>query len=112
MNKKFAFVSRHVPSAEQIAMAAEQGVDLIHVGDADAFSVDSTTIDDMAYELYSEGPEYFVGVVVVHPAAALRLNWRYPVGVFENGQRSEDGGKLTFYPKAFHIFPSPIPGDM
>ena len=37
--KKFAFISRHMPTDEQINLAAKKDVELIHVGDRDAFSV-------------------------------------------------------------------------
>jgi hypothetical protein len=43
-------------------------------------------------------------VVVVHPAAALGLAPYFEVGVFENEQRSEEGGKLTFFAKSLHIY--------
>jgi hypothetical protein len=95
MSTTYAFISRHVPTTEQAELAAEKGIELVVVGDMDAFSV---TPSDVA----SKGE--FAGVVVVHPAAALRLNGAYSVGVFENGQRSQEGGKPTFFAKALHIF--------
>ena len=91
--KKFAFISRHMPTDEQINLAAKKDVELIHVGDRDAFSV---------------GPDSvglgFDGVVVVHPAAALRLWHYYPVGVFENANRAPEGEPPKFEAAAFHIY--------
>ncbi|MCG5512815.1 hypothetical protein [Ectothiorhodospira shaposhnikovii] len=91
---KFAFISRHSPTPEQHALAAEQGVELVHVGDADAFSVDSGFVHD-------HGP--FEGVVV-HPAAALRLANNFLVGVFENANRAPEGARPEFYARAFHLY--------
>lgn len=93
--EKIAFISRHAPTQEQESMANAQGFTIVHIGDADAFSVTSAFV-------YDKGP--FEYVCVVHPAAALRLAGDFVVSVFENGQRSEDGGKLTFYPKAMHFY--------
>ena len=90
--KKFAFISRHAATPEQIKMAAEQGIEVIPVGDFDAFTVTAQQVGD------------FDGVCVVHPAAALRLAREFAVAVFENGQRSEDGGKLTFFAKSLHVY--------
>ena len=62
--KKFAFISRHEPTAEQIKLAQLNGIELTHIGDADAFTVSACFVDNAGS---------FDGVVVVHPAAALRL---------------------------------------
>lgn len=61
---KFAFITRHNPTPEQEALAAEQGIELVAIGDADAFTLTSGFV-------YEKGD--FEGVIVVHPAAALRL---------------------------------------
>lgn len=95
MMMKFAFISRHEPTAEQHALAAEQGVELTHIGDADAFTIGQGFV-------YDAGP--FEGVVVVHPAAAMRLAAIFLVGVFENGSRPGPDEKPQFYAKAFHVF--------
>jgi hypothetical protein len=66
---KFAFVSHDAPTADQVRLAAEKGVELVHVGDRDPFTVDPR-------EFFPYGGRWkqrFAGVVVVHPAAALRL---------------------------------------
>ncbi len=93
--KKFAFISRHTETTEQIELAIEQGIKIVNIGDMDAFSVKPEDILHIGD---------FDGVIVVHPAAALRLSKVFPVGVFENGQRSEENGKLTFFAKALHIY--------
>lgn len=93
--KKFAFISRHEPTAEQQQLAANDGIELIHIGDADAFSVRAGFVDDAGA---------FDGVVVVHPAAALRLCSQFEVGVFENGSRPGENDKPQFFAKSFHLF--------
>ena len=90
--KKFAFVSRHVPTDGQVKLAAEKDVELVYVGDIDAFTITSI------------GLEKFEGVVVVHPAAALRLFHEFPIGVFENALRAKEGAPLQFEAVAFHIY--------
>jgi hypothetical protein len=92
---QFAFVSRHTPTFSQHYLAAQQGVTLYHVGDADAFTVDAGFV-------HGHGP--FEGVVVVHPAAALRLAPQFLVGVFENANRAPVGEKPRFEAVSFHIF--------
>jgi len=92
---KFAFISRHLPTDGQIAMAADQGIDLVHIGDADAFTVSPAFVDEHGA---------FDGVVVVHPAAALRLAPTFLVGVFENANRAPVGEKPQFEAVAFHVF--------
>ena len=61
----------------------------------DAFSV-------CAADVYEKGA--YEGVVVVHPAAALRLAPSFLVAVFENGMRSEEGKPPSFYPVALHQY--------
>ena len=92
---KFAFISRHAPTPEQHALAAEHGIELVPVGDFDAFSVGPGFVDDFGA---------FDGVVVVHPAAALRLAGSYLIGVFENGNRAAEGEKPQFFAKDLHIY--------
>lgn len=95
-----AFISRHQPTAEQAALAAEQGFTLHHVGDADAFTVD----DRFVHEAGKRLGVVFVGVVVVHPAAALRLCNTFLVGVFENANRADPGQPPQFAAKAMHVY--------
>ncbi len=91
--EKLAFISRHQPPTEQVSIAATMGYKLVCVGDRDAFTLDPSEFKD------------FFGAVVVHPAAALRLIRHMPVGIFENGLRSEEGGKPTFFARALHMYP-------
>ena len=92
---KFAFISRHLPTEGQVQLAADQGIELVHVGDADAFSVGPSFVDDHGA---------FDGVVVVHPAAAMRLSGSFVVGVFENANRAPEGERPTFEAVALHLY--------
>ena len=95
-----AFISRHEPTAGQIALAAQQGFTLHHVGDADAFTISSSFVHEAAIRLNVS----FEGVVVVHPAAAMRLCSEFLVGVFENANRAPAGEKPQFEAKALHVY--------
>ena len=92
---RFAFISRHTPTPAQFTLAEQQGIELIHVGDADAFTVSPSWV-------YERGA--FEGVVVVHPAAALRLAGTFLIGVFENANRAPEGAPPQFEAKSLHIF--------
>ncbi|MFA7175344.1 MAG: hypothetical protein WC340_18360 [Kiritimatiellia bacterium] len=92
---RFAFVSRHTPTDGQLQIAKEYGIELIHIGDRDAFSVGVNDIDEAGA---------FDGVVVVHPAAALRLAGTFLIGVFENANRAPEGAPPQFEAKSLHIF--------
>lgn len=92
---KFAFISRHAPAPSQIEMAKAQGIDLEHVGDADAFNVSCAFV-------YEKGD--YEGVVVVHPAAAMKLCQDFLIGVFENATRPPVDGKPQFEAKELHVF--------
>lgn len=92
---EFAFISRHEPTASQHALAADQGHTLVHVGDADAFTVGCGFV-------HEHGP--FEGVVVVHPAAAMRLASNFVVGVFENANRAPVGQPPQFEAVSFHVY--------
>lgn len=84
--RKFYFVSRHQPTADQINLAAEQGISLVLFGDVDAFSWSG---DDL--------PADCDGVVCVHPLVALTAAAKgFPVGVFENANRAPEGEKPSF----------------
>lgn len=95
----FAFISRHTPTAEQHALAAEQGITLSHIGDMDAFTVGVGSV-------HHAGAEHgaFDGVIVVHPAAALRLAREFLVGVFENANRAPEGERPQFHAVALHLY--------
>lgn len=95
-----AFVSRHAPTTEQVALAAEQGYTLHHVGDADAFTVGVSFVHEAAVRLDIT----FEGVIVVHPAAAMRLCSEFLVGVFENANRAPAGAPPQFSAKALHVY--------
>ena len=95
MKLKFAVVSRHAPTSEQHQLANEQGIELDFVGDADAFHITSS--------LLKKNGE-FDGVVVVHPAAAMRLCGEFLVGVFENANRAPLGEKPQFFARSFHVY--------
>lgn len=92
---KFAFISRHEITDRQRSMAAEQDVEIVPIGDADAFEVTPDLV---------KASGKFDGVVVVHPAAAMRLASEYKIGVFENRLRVESGLPVVFEEKSFHIY--------
>lgn len=94
-NPVFAFISRHAPTQGQLALAASKGIDLISIGDMDAFHVQPS-------DVANKGD--FDGVVVVHPAMALRLIEDYSVGVFENANRAPEGERPTFEAVGLHLF--------
>jgi hypothetical protein len=96
----FAFITRHVPTAEQVALASEQGITLHIVGDTDAFTVSNSFVHEAGNRLNV----IFEGVIVVHPAAALRLCDEFLVGVFENANRAPEGEKPQFSALALHVY--------
>jgi hypothetical protein len=93
--EKFAFLTRHAPTAGQIAIAERAGIILEPIGDRDAFSVTVADIDAAGA---------FDGVVVVHPAAALRLASAFVIGVFENANRAHEGEKPSFEAVSLHLY--------
>lgn len=95
------FISRHVPNADQIQLAADRGFDLVHIGDVDAFDADAVSA------AFSDHPG--TAFAVVNPALALNLAslaWATDVtiGVFQNAARPVDGGKPTFKATALHVW--------
>ena len=74
---------------------------LVPVVDVDAFSV---TDDDIFEVAQIHQIDEFDGVVVVHPAAALRLCRSFIIRVFENANRAPVGEKPEFKAKAFHLY--------
>ena len=94
---KFAFISRHNPTQGQLQLAADQGITLVQVGDRDAFTVNITDLTS-----HNDGP--FDGVIVVHPAAAMRLCGTFLIGVFENANRAPEGEKPSFEAVSLHIY--------
>lgn len=99
----FAFISRHIPTDTQVQLAADAGVNLVHVGDADAFTVTPAFVHGRERDACDSG-FWFDGVVVVHPAAALRLANNFLVGVFENANRAPEGAPVSFEAVSFHVF--------
>lgn len=93
--KRFAFISRHSITECQQALAADQEIELIPVGDTDAFTVTPQWVR-------SHGE--FEGVVIVHPAAAMRLSAEFIIGVFENSNRAPEGERPKFEAKALCVF--------
>ncbi len=91
----FAFISRHPLTAEQVALATAQNITLSEIGDRDAFSVSPSEIDHAGA---------FEGVVVVHPAAAMRLAGSFLIGVFENANRAPVGERPRFEAISLQVF--------
>lgn len=99
---KLAFVSRHVPTPRQYELARGWGYELVPVGDRDAFAGDVR---------WSAFPGY-AGVVVDHPAAALRAliaesgygQPQWMVGVFENVNRAPEGAPHSWETVALHMY--------
>lgn len=96
----FAFISRHKPTQEQVQLSNEKGITLYPIGDTDAFTVNNLFVHDAAVRLGVT----FEGVIVVHPAAALRLCSEFVVGIFENANRAPLGAPPQFSAKALHIY--------
>lgn len=98
--KKFAFITRHAATPEQDALANEQGITLIPVGDWDAFDQEGNFKKFKA--LLEEG---FEGVVVVHPQLSLDAVAHMDVGIFKNSNRAPEGERPQFEAAAFHVTP-------
>ena len=94
----FLFCSRHQITPEQTLLAAEAGITLHQGIDLDAFSPN--------YELIKliriQGE--FDGVIVVHPALALKLCSVYQIGVFENANRAAEGTPPSFQAVGLEIY--------
>lgn len=95
MKTKFAFISRHEPTAEQFELADKEGIEIIPIGDTDAFTVSPSFV-------YEKGA--FEGVIVVHPAAAMNLASAFLIGVFENSTRPGLDDKPQFFAKSIKIW--------
>lgn len=95
LTKKFAFVTRHAATDDQIEMAIGMGIELVHVGDRDAFTLDPTEFAQPKYD----------GVIVVYPAAALRCRvFGLNVGIFNNVNRAAVGEKPQFKAESLFIY--------
>ncbi|MCX7096347.1 MAG: hypothetical protein NTV43_00395 [Methylococcales bacterium] len=64
----------------------DQVIEIEHYGDANAFTVGPSFVDFHGA---------FEGVIVEHPAAALRLASSFLIGEFENTIRNENGTQTT-----------------
>lgn len=94
---KYAFISRHEATPEQVALAQKANIELVPVGDMDAYTIEAAKV----WELCPNA----VGAVVVNAAAAVRLLFSgLPVAVFENGNRAPEGAPPQFEAKALHLF--------
>lgn len=102
---RFVFISRHQPTDDQIRLADERDIELIHVGDTDGFTVTGDWVQ-ASTNLQIDG------AVVVHAAAAVRLLIEgYTVGIFENANRAEVGQPPEFKAVALHIYDKDFGGD-
>jgi hypothetical protein len=97
--KAFAFISRHVATDAQIRLAAEKGIRLMSIMDMDGFTITPAAVQQRV----GQGTQ-IRGVIVAHTAAALNLLPYFDVGVFENGNRAEEGKPPTFEAVALHIW--------
>ena len=89
--ERFALISRHSPTADQIRVAGEQNIELIHVGDVDAFGPGDPIVPQ-GVDLSG-----FQGAVAVHPLVAVRAFARgLKVGSFQNISRPGPDGKPQF----------------
>lgn len=87
---RFAFLSRHQPTKQQEVLADFQEIQLVSIGDKDAFTVSPEDIK-------AHGD--FDGVVVVHPAAAMNLRKEYHIGIFKNAARPPVGAPIPSEPQ-------------
>jgi hypothetical protein len=99
MERKFAFVSRHEATPEQIEIAAQHGITLEAVGDLDAFNFGMSSGKGGKHLIHD-----YSGVIVAHAWMALQFAARgQTVGVFENAMRPVEGGKPTFEAKSLRV---------
>lgn len=94
--RTFAMISRHMPTDEQHALANQADIYIQWIGDMDAFGIEPSDISALKFNTD--------GVIVVHPAAALRLCGHYPVGIFENGSRPGPDDRPVFFARSLHIY--------
>lgn len=95
--ERYAFISRHEPTQAQLDLALRWGIDLVPVGDADAFEVTPEWVESY------DNPG-FDGVIVVHPAAAMRLAKTHKVGVFRNANRAGPGEPPKFEAQGLYLY--------
>ena len=96
--KNFLFCSRHVFTDAQAQLAEKAGITLHQGVDLDAFAPNHELIKAVCKQ------GQFEGVVVVHPALALKLSTAYQVGIFENANRAAEGAPPSFQAVGLEIF--------
>ena len=96
--KNFLFCSRHVFTDAQAQLAEKAGITLHQGVDLDAFAPNHELIKAVCRQGQYEG------VIVVHPALALKLCTAYRVGVFENANRAAEGAPPSFQAVGLEIF--------
>ena len=93
---KFAFISRHEPTAEQHRLAAERGIELVPVGDRDAWQVNAAEFEGLERRGFDGVVSHHPWLVLVAQAAGLR------VGVFEKQERLDESEAPEF--NALHVW--------
>jgi hypothetical protein len=88
-------MSRHDITEDQHRLASEQNVQLVKIDDLDAYSVFPEDVAE-----YGD----FDGVVVVNPAAAMRLHGTYDIGVFRAENRAEPGSQPDYRAVLFQVY--------
>lgn len=96
--QNFLMCSRHNITPEQHALALKAGITLHQGTDLDAFAANH----DLIKAVCDQG--VFEGVIVVHPALALKLSTAYRIGVFENANRAPEGGAPSFQAVGLEVF--------
>jgi len=96
--QSFLMCSRHNITPEQYALALKAGITLHQGTDLDAFAANH----DLIKQVCDQG--VFEGVIVVHPALALKLSTAYRIGVFENANRAPEGAPPSFQAVGFEVF--------
>jgi hypothetical protein len=106
--QKMLFVTRHEPTPEQCAIAADKGFELVHVGDVNAF--DPRLLPILKGMLREHNAEV---VCCVHPmVAVVALDaGAKAIAIFENSNRAAPGEKPSFAPSALHVYVRDADGD-
>lgn len=94
--ERFAFISRHAPTPDQIRVAGEQGIEVIHVGDTDAFGPGDPILPPGVR--WGDTPKTdYQGIIAVHPLIAVRsYALGKKIGSFQNISRPGVDGKPQF----------------
>ncbi len=78
---KYAFINGKCPTPDQLDVAKRAGIELVHVGGADQFTVSPGWVAARCPDA--------IGVVVNTPMAALRLEHEYKIGVFQSSDNGD-----------------------